>query len=45
MKDNKKIILKPPFPIWEIAILILMWIDKRRKAEDENGNSEKNEDL
>ena len=42
---NNKFFKEPPFPIWEIIVLIMMWIDKRRKAEDENGNSEKNGDL
>ena len=42
--NKKNVILEPPFPIWEILVLILMWIDKRRKAENENGDSEKNED-
>jgi uncharacterized membrane protein YsdA (DUF1294 family) len=42
--NKKETIFGPPFPVWEILVLILMWIDKRRKAEKENGDSEKNED-
>lgn len=41
--NKKETIFGPPFPVWEILVLILMWIDKRRK-ENGNGDSEKNED-
>ena len=41
--NKKETIFGPPFPVWEILVLILMWIDKRRKAENGNGDSEKNE--
>jgi uncharacterized membrane protein YsdA (DUF1294 family) len=42
--NKKDTIFGPSFPIWEILVLILMWIDKKRKAENGNGDSEKNED-
>ena len=35
----KQIVCKPPFPIWEIMIIIMKWLLKRKPAEEE-GNLE-----
>ena len=32
----KQIVCKPPFPIWEILIIIMKWMLKRKPAEEQN---------
>ena len=32
----KQIVCKPPFPIWEILIIIMKWMLKRKPVEEQS---------